>query len=108
MQALTMRGRLFKIYQNALLRRPYLVQAVQTGALMGAGDIISQTFVEHRSLKVFDYKRTLKFASIGLFIGVSSFSTKTEVTCPLLVFSYFNLTSNLLSRVLLFEYGMDC
>lgn len=67
-------GRSFiKVYQNALCRRPYLVQAVQTGTLMAAGDAISQTFIENTALKDVDYKRMFKFASIGFFVGVSMF-----------------------------------
>lgn len=61
-----MGSRLLKFYQEALRKRPYLVQAVQAGTLMGAGDLISQTFIEKRSP---DLKRTLKFSSIGFFIG---------------------------------------
>ncbi|XP_059049256.1 protein Mpv17-like [Achroia grisella] len=60
---------IFKLYQQALARRPYLVQAVQTGALMGAGDLISQTVIEKKIIKEIDYKRTLQFSSIGLFVG---------------------------------------
>lgn len=65
-----MRARaIFKLYQEALLRRPYLVQAVQTGTLMGAGDLISQTFIERNTFKQVDFKRTIKFSSIGFVIG---------------------------------------
>ncbi|XP_038208642.1 protein Mpv17 [Zerene cesonia] len=60
---------IFQFYQKLLNRRPYLVQAVQTGTLMGAGDIISQTLIEKKSLKEFDYSRTLKFSSIGFCFG---------------------------------------
>lgn len=62
---------LFKMYQDVLRRRPYLVQAVQTGALMGSGDLISQFLVEQKSITNVDYMRTLKFSSIGFFVGVS-------------------------------------
>ncbi|XP_045760928.1 protein Mpv17 [Maniola jurtina] len=58
---------IFQIYQKVLARRPYLVQAIQTGALMGAGDLIAQIIIEKKS--TVDYKRTLKFSSIGLFVG---------------------------------------
>ncbi|XP_048005266.1 protein Mpv17 [Leguminivora glycinivorella] len=60
---------MFKLYQNALARRPYLMQAIQSGALMGAGDVISQTLIEKKTLKDLDYRRTCQFASIGLFVG---------------------------------------
>lgn len=61
----------FKLYQKLLNNRPYLVQAIQAGTLMGAGDVISQTLIEKNGLKNIEYKRTLKFASIGFFVGVS-------------------------------------
>ncbi|KAG6453645.1 hypothetical protein O3G_MSEX008252 [Manduca sexta] len=60
---------IFSLYQKALNRRPYLIQAIQAGTLMGAGDITSQTLFEDNSFKHVDYKRSLKFASIGFFIG---------------------------------------
>lgn len=72
MHVLIMKTRgIFKLYQQVLVRRPYLIQAVQTGALMGAGDLISQTLIEKKSLKHVDYMRTIKFSSIGFFVGVS-------------------------------------
>ncbi|XP_068628969.1 protein Mpv17 [Battus philenor] len=65
-----MKGRnIFQIYQKFLTRRPYLVQAIQTGTLMGAGDYISQVFVEKKSMKNVDLIRTLRFSSIGFFAG---------------------------------------
>lgn len=73
MHVLIMKSRsVFKLYQQALVRRPYLIQAVQTGTLMGAGDLISQTLIEKKELKHVDYMRTIKFSSIGFFVGVSS------------------------------------
>ncbi|XP_026324092.1 protein Mpv17 [Hyposmocoma kahamanoa] len=70
MHLLIMKTRgVFKLYQQALVRRPYLIQAIQAGALMGAGDLISQTLIEKKQLKHVDYMRTIKFSSIGLFVG---------------------------------------
>ncbi|KAJ0181148.1 hypothetical protein K1T71_003233 [Dendrolimus kikuchii] len=60
---------IFKLYQEALSRRPYLVQAIQTGTLMGAGDLISQSFIERKLFSQVDFARTLKFSSIGFFVG---------------------------------------
>lgn len=71
MHVVTMGRGLVKLYQNVLCRRPYLVQAVQTGTLMAAGDAISQTLIENTPIKDLDYKRMVKFASIGFFVGVS-------------------------------------
>lgn len=62
---------IFQFYQKLLNKRPYLVQAVQTGTLMGAGDLISQSLIEDKALKHIDYRRTLRFSSIGFFVGVS-------------------------------------
>lgn len=67
-----MARRLLHIYQTFLKKRPYLVQAIQTGTLMGAGDYISQTFVEQKTLRNVDYIRTLRFSAIGFFVGVSN------------------------------------
>ncbi|XP_075985743.1 mitochondrial inner membrane protein MPV17 [Anticarsia gemmatalis] len=65
-----MRGRgIFKLYQNTLNRRPYLIQAIQAGTLMGAGDLISQTLIEKQSMRSVDLVRSLKFSSIGFFVG---------------------------------------
>ncbi|KAL0895774.1 hypothetical protein ABMA27_011825 [Loxostege sticticalis] len=70
MQVTIMKARnIFKLYQQALARRPYLVQAIQTGTLMATGDIISQTFIERKSFKDVDLKRTVGFSSIGFFVG---------------------------------------
>ncbi|VVC92510.1 protein Mpv17 [Leptidea sinapis] len=70
MQVFAMKARgLVQFYQKLLKRRPYLVQAIQTGTLMATGDIISQTVIERKSFKYIDYVRTLKFSSIGFIIG---------------------------------------
>ncbi|CAH0699089.1 unnamed protein product [Spodoptera exigua] len=60
---------LFKLYLDTLQRRPYLVQAVQTGVLMGSGDLISQTLIERKHITKVDLTRTIKFSSIGFFVG---------------------------------------
>nr|XP_004928522.1 protein Mpv17 [Bombyx mori] len=61
--------RFFKYYQEFLRRRPYLVQAIQTGGLMATGDVISQVIIEKTYWRDTDIQRTLKFGSIGFFIG---------------------------------------
>lgn len=43
------------------------MQSVQSGLLMGTGDVIAQKYVEKR--KTIDIERLAKFSSIGFFIG---------------------------------------
>uniref|UniRef100_A0A1A9WB08 Mitochondrial inner membrane protein Mpv17 n=1 Tax=Glossina brevipalpis TaxID=37001 RepID=A0A1A9WB08_9MUSC len=42
-------------------------QSLQCGAIMGTGDILAQTVTDKRELKQVDFKRTLKYASLGIF-----------------------------------------
>ncbi|KAG4072063.1 hypothetical protein HA402_015562 [Bradysia odoriphaga] len=59
-------------YQRTLDKRPYLVQAIQAGILMGAGDLCAQRFFSSSETVQIDYIRTLKFCSIGfVFVGPS-------------------------------------
>lgn len=80
---------IFQIYQRILNRRPYLVQAIQTGTLMGAGDLIAQTLIEKKSFRDVDYARTLKFSSIGFCFGVSSLFI---ILFKLVLICLYNLT----------------
>lgn len=57
-----------KTYQRTLEKRPFLVQAVQAGLLMGAGDLCAQKFFTQTETVNIDYIRTLKFFTIGTFI----------------------------------------
>lgn len=74
---------ILQLYQKYLHKHPYLVQAIQTGALMGAGDYISQTLVEKKSVKNVDVVRTLRFSSIGFFAGVSTHMCAHNVSTAL-------------------------
>ena len=58
---------LFRIYQRLLTSYPILMQSVQSGLLMGTGDVIAQKYVEKKY--DLDLVRTIKFGSIGFFIG---------------------------------------
>lgn len=44
------------------------------GLLMGTGDFLSQVFVEKRKSYEYNFVRTLKFSSFGLFVAASSFA----------------------------------
>lgn len=57
-------------YKNVLEKRPILVQSIQTGLLMGSGDLIAQKFIEKNDIKNIDWIRTSQFMGIGFFIGV--------------------------------------
>lgn len=71
---------LAKSYQRTLEKRPYLVQAVQAGILMGAGDLCAQTFFTENETVNIDYIRTLKFCSIGFVLTVSTYTRKLKLT----------------------------
>ena len=59
------------IYKNLLRRHFVAVQAVQTGILMGTGDIIAQTVLENKPFQQIDKKRTLQFVGLGTLFVVS-------------------------------------
>lgn len=63
---------LSSLYKRALVKYPVLVQSVQSGILMGSGDIIAQTLIEKRNLKTLDGMRAFRFFGIGFCIGVST------------------------------------
>lgn len=60
---------LSSLYKRALVKYPVLVQSVQSGILMGSGDIIAQTLIEKRNLKTLDGMRAFRFFGIGFCIG---------------------------------------
>ncbi|XP_060518867.1 protein Mpv17 [Cylas formicarius] len=60
----------FKAYQRLLKDRFVLVQALQTGILMGTSDVIAQFVIEKKKLKEYQFKRTGQFAIFGMtFVG---------------------------------------
>lgn len=61
---------LTSLYKRALVKYPVLVQSVQSGILMGTGDIIAQTMVEKRTIGTIDGMRVFRFFGIGFCIGV--------------------------------------
>uniref|UniRef100_U5ETK0 Mitochondrial inner membrane protein Mpv17 n=1 Tax=Corethrella appendiculata TaxID=1370023 RepID=U5ETK0_9DIPT len=58
-----------RFYKLCLKKYPVLVQSVQSGLLMGTGDVIAQTLIEKKDSKQFDTFRALKFFGIGFCIG---------------------------------------
>lgn len=69
---------LFGAYQNVLHRYPKITQAVQTGLLMGSGDVISQVFIEKHPIKSLNPKRTLQFFAVGTCYVVSRDNSNSE------------------------------
>jgi len=58
-----------RLYRSAMAQYPTAVSSVQAGALMGAGDGVSQLWLEgRRTVGEYDVGRTLRFASLGLFL----------------------------------------
>nr|XP_023024631.1 protein Mpv17-like [Leptinotarsa decemlineata] len=58
-------GRILKLYKKLLNDHFVMVQAVQTGTLMGTGDLIAQTIIEKKSFKQVHLWRTARFFAIG-------------------------------------------
>lgn len=75
-----------KSYRRTLEKRPYLVQAIQAGLLMGAGDLCAQTFFPSSETVNIDYVRTLKFCSIGFAFVVRTNSCLSNIFCSWISF----------------------
>lgn len=60
---------LSSLYKRALVKYPVLMQSVQSGILMGTGDVIAQTFIEKQKLSSIDGMRAFRFFGIGFCIG---------------------------------------
>lgn len=61
---------LLRGYRSFLEDFPILSQCVQTGILMGTGDVLAQTVVNDKELKNVDLKRTIQFGGVGFFFVV--------------------------------------
>lgn len=55
-------------YKRALQKHPLLMQSLQTGALMGTGDLLAQVLVEKKRQGQLNLRRTLQFVGMGLVI----------------------------------------
>lgn len=65
-------SKFLRAYKRILLKHPIIVQSVQVGLLMGAGDAIAQKYVEQRfNPKPFDFARNSTFILLGTFFVVS-------------------------------------
>ncbi|XP_078131320.1 mitochondrial inner membrane protein Mpv17 [Sander vitreus] len=58
---------LWRSYQVLMTKRPWTVQLVTAGTLVGVGDVISQQVFERRGLAHHNVQRTAKMMSIGFF-----------------------------------------
>lgn len=72
----------FHFAKNKLFR----THSIQTCILMGTGDAIAQTVVEKTDYNQFDFRRTLKFAFVGLIFVVSTHQFSKNVPYPQLLF----------------------
>lgn len=65
----------WRLYQNAIKKYPLGSQAIQTGALMAAGDVIAQTVIDRRGLGELELGRVARFGAIGTcLVGPSLFT----------------------------------
>lgn len=81
--------------------RAKLYASLQTGALMAIGDLTAQIGVEGRSLNfnsgktnstdVVDLRRTVRFAGIGLAIGVRMRFVHSFLICYILILTFPNI-----------------
>lgn len=60
-------GSVVRVYSILLRKYPLVVQSLQTGALTGAGDVLSQVVIERKSANQYEWQRTARFFSIGTF-----------------------------------------
>ncbi|XP_050309385.1 protein Mpv17-like [Anthonomus grandis grandis] len=61
---------LLRTYRHLLKNHFVVIQAAQTGLLMGVGDVLAQTVVEKKSFKEYKVQRTAKFVFLGVaFVG---------------------------------------
>ncbi|KAB5517213.1 hypothetical protein PHYPO_G00187130 [Pangasianodon hypophthalmus] len=58
---------LWRSYQALMAKKPWTVQIITAGSLMGVGDIISQQLIERRGLTKHSIRRTSKMMSMGFF-----------------------------------------
>ncbi|XP_065333291.1 protein Mpv17-like [Cloeon dipterum] len=58
---------MLRAYRKILEKHPIVTQAVQTGFLMGAGDVIAQVTLDKKTLLAIDVRRTGTFTAIGFF-----------------------------------------
>jgi protein Mpv17 len=58
--------RVLRYYRRLLMKYPYTMQSVQTGALLCIGDGLSQTL---EGIKPYNKLRNLRFTSLGAVIG---------------------------------------
>ena len=61
--------RYYQIYSGLMKKHPYKASAINTSVLMGAGDVLAQTIGERKTLKDYDYARTVRFFGVGLLVA---------------------------------------
>ncbi|XP_075234991.1 mitochondrial inner membrane protein Mpv17-like [Lycorma delicatula] len=59
---------LLRGYIKLMELHPVKMQMLQTGLLLGAGDLVAQTGLEKKDFKSIDWRRTLAYSSVGFFV----------------------------------------
>lgn len=66
---------ILRAYSHLLRKYPLTVQSLQTGTLMGAGDVLSQVFVEKKSVNEYKWQHTARFFALGVFMITPALTT---------------------------------
>ncbi|KAJ1364542.1 Protein Mpv17 [Parelaphostrongylus tenuis] len=56
---------LIRLFQDSLKKRPHLTNAIASGVISGAGDVLSQVAYEKRNSETYDFTRTVRFVVLA-------------------------------------------
>ncbi|KAJ8973608.1 hypothetical protein NQ317_010045 [Molorchus minor] len=58
-------NKIFTVYTRLLKKHSLVVQSIQTGLIMGIGDLAAQTVIENKPLEKVELLRTAQFVALG-------------------------------------------